>query len=970
LARPLQVTERPPEEALILALDLDHVPLEESFPAYRTPDGYLVPFGELCRELELGIEVDSARGTADGFIIQESRRFHLDLQMGTITVAGHTDGLEPVAVEWHRDDIYVDSRLLAKWLPVDLEVDFRRLRITVVPREVLPIEQRWSREGLDTARLQQPKRRIFEHLDIPYVAVEVPMVDQTLLFGTYAKPSGLPPLLAQSSTLAGADLAYMSGQFYNFTDSQGGAHSSWLTLGRQDPRAGLLGPLRATQVAFGQVADQGVDLVTQAQSGTGAMASNLPLDRSSSPNLHSFQGSLPPGWDVELYRNDTLLAFQTSRSDGLYQFLNIPLLFGLNRFVLVFYGPQGQRREETALYDTSMSQLHAGDLEYQVAALRPTLLGDRAHAQGRYGISSQADGSFGLARMNLDGTVHEYAQAGLDGYWRLGSGSVSVARDSAGGSVLGLGVHSRLAGVDLNLRRAFLGGGFESEVFQDSVGFVSSRTQVDLATQVPLPDHSHLDLTLNDTRDSLSGGRSQGTFQAGVGTTIGKVYLGNYLNRSVIVETGFNSTYTLGTFLASGRVGESLLQGQVIYQASGTTKLDSLDLQGYFHLNPAYLLRPEITLSPPIGDKAVHLDLEKHGGRLGFGVDLGYSTLYRASLEVTMRVGLTREPREGTLHTHGDLGISATGAVSLLVYQDLGESGARTPSDPVLAGVRVRVNGVERPEATDANGVLFLDGLPANQDLDLEIVPASLKDPLMRSERPGIRLTPRAGHVAQVDIPVVIHGEMSGTVYERRQGTLRPLPGLRLELVDDGNRVARSVRTEFDGFYVMSDIVPGVYRLLVTAEAAARYGLKPPPPKEVRFERSGTVLDDVDLVLDPLEPETPEEPPALAETPQAQTPAPTPAIQQEPAPAGAAGAAQPGPQRHSRTPHRHHGRKRSTRKHRAHPVQSIPAPRSAEDPWIDAGTLSLPPAQEPARPSAPAVADTGPTHQNADLDQD
>ena len=48
------------------------------------------------------------------------------------------------------------------------------------------------------------------------------------------------------------------------------------------------------------------------------------------------------GWDAELYRNGQLLAFAENRADGRYEFIDVPLLYGQNRFEVVLYGPQGQ----------------------------------------------------------------------------------------------------------------------------------------------------------------------------------------------------------------------------------------------------------------------------------------------------------------------------------------------------------------------------------------------------------------------------------------------------------------------------------------------------------------------------------------------------------------------------------------------------------------------------------------------------
>ncbi len=58
------------------------------------------------------------------------------------------------------------------------------------------------------------------------------------------------------------------------------------------------------------------------------------------------RGILPTGYEVELYRNDILVGSVRTAVNDQYEFLEVPVDYGVNVFRLVFYGPQGQRREE------------------------------------------------------------------------------------------------------------------------------------------------------------------------------------------------------------------------------------------------------------------------------------------------------------------------------------------------------------------------------------------------------------------------------------------------------------------------------------------------------------------------------------------------------------------------------------------------------------------------------------------------
>ncbi len=73
-----------------------------------------------------------------------------------------------------------------------------------------------------------------------------------------------------------------------------------------------------------------------------------------------FRGDLASGFEVELYRNDTLVGSTRDAVNGQYEFRKVPVDFGLNVFRLVFYGPQGQRREDVRRISVGDGRLAKG----------------------------------------------------------------------------------------------------------------------------------------------------------------------------------------------------------------------------------------------------------------------------------------------------------------------------------------------------------------------------------------------------------------------------------------------------------------------------------------------------------------------------------------------------------------------------------------------------------------------------------
>src|SRR6202035_4963101 len=191
-----------------LALRLEQSTLAEALPTYQDRGSVLVPLGEVCRLLGLGITVDVGRGFASGFFIDERRLFALDVASRTVIAEGKPKRFDPAEIEVHQDDIYVDAALLSEWLPLHLGVDLHASMINVRPDEKLPSQLRLDRESkLDRSRASQRlTASSYPKIELPYRLFDGPFVDQTLTFTRQPNPQGGSQNALQSSTYATGDV--------------------------------------------------------------------------------------------------------------------------------------------------------------------------------------------------------------------------------------------------------------------------------------------------------------------------------------------------------------------------------------------------------------------------------------------------------------------------------------------------------------------------------------------------------------------------------------------------------------------------------------------------------------------------------------------------------------------------------------------------------------------------------------------
>jgi hypothetical protein len=843
---------RPEEDVWLFAVRLDQTILSSAFPAFPRKAGFLLPLGELCRVLDLAIQVNPAQGLADGFFIDEKRRFRVDITAGTVDIQGVRNTFDRALVEARPDDIYVDAQLLSKWLPLDLEVVRSTAFILVKPRELLPLQLRWTRKRESGQAQAEPGFQTFPKVRDTYRAFDFPFVDESLRVTSpsHDEADDKRRYHVQSTTFATGDLLGLSSNLYAVLDSQGGLSEFRMTVGRRDPSAGLLGALRATEFAVGEVLNPGIDLVTQPFSGTGALLTNFPLVQANAFDRHSFQGNLPPGWQVELYRNQGLLAFQASRPDGRYEFLNVTLFYGWNDFRLVFYGPQGQRREEVARFDVSESQTPQGAFHYRLMGDDSRIAGTRSQFEARYGLSKQLAANLALARVQFNGSIHTYTQAGLQAFWKPLSTSFTVAKDVKGGTSEEVGLRTRIGPLSLTARHAELQGGFSSEVFNPIYGPLGSRSRLEATMLLSSRKRSWLTMDFGASQERLSAGGMVEHLYDRLSTSWYGYFISNEVIRSRVSGSAlaFPAT-TTGNLLASKIYPTFSLRGQADYQLSGGTKLNGLTVLAETPRFPPLIVRASLTRTIIAGETHFLVGVNKNEGAYSLGLDVTYSSRNRLVVDLTIRLGLAREPRHRRIYAQAQ-GIASQGAVSARAFLDANANGRRDPEENDIKGVNFLVNGANQPGSTDAAGVAFLTGLSADQDANISVDTNSLEDPLMRPGQPGFRITPRAGHVAVVDVPLALFGEINGLAFANRPDGHQELAGLHLELLGADGKLFRKARTAYDGFYTLEGIPPGTYQLRVSGAEAKLHGLLPPLPREVRIAADGTIIDGLDLILD------------------------------------------------------------------------------------------------------------------------
>ncbi len=867
LPKALDYVSRPDEQLLILEVRLKRYILADGMFGYIEEGGLLLPLGEYVRMLEFNIAVDTSNGRANGWYMDQNRLFALDILSGTVVIDGREQKYDRGLVELHREDIFVDTRLLSQWFSVDVEFDLSNLLIKLKSREPLPLEQRVDREqrrGVAMARKQRTDAE-YEFVDTPYQWADWPMVNFSSTAGYSETAAGDGSYIANYNLLAVGDLMKMGSKLFVGGDEDQGVSSVRFEMGRKDPDGQLLGSLGATEYGFGDIVTPAQDGIATPRAGRGAEISSFPLEQASNFDSINLVGELPLGWEVELYRNEILLDFRTSRADGRYEFEVVPLLFGLNTLTLKFFGPQGQYREETRRVLIGQGQATPGKLNYRLAVTQQdeflipvqddtgtALQGEaRAITEAEYGLNKHFSVAGGASSIALPDGRHNYSKLGMRFGWRNFYSRFDVIGDSMGGGAARAGVQfSMPLNMSLLLEHTELRD-FISEEFSDDIDPTVRLSEMTFNGVVPISSLLRVPFSFTAEHETSESGATETEIQNRLSTSISRVSVSNWLLWRRTKGAVSDATNAEGTLLVGGHLYRASIRGELQYSIEPEGELTrgiasfekhlGRDTTGRITGERSFVGKDVTTISAILSHR---FDIA------ALGLNGSWSDDGAASAFLSLSFAFGREPRSGDWGMYSDA-VANNAAVSARVFLDNDLDGKYGPGDTPVEGAMFDTGrGIIR-ETTNEEGVLLLTGLPAWRDANVTIPPQGLEDPYWSSQSEGFTVRTRPGKAAMVDFPVIVTGEIDGMVYARQGGTALEVAGVEMELVDEKGEIVDQTRSAFDGFFLFEKVKPGRYTVQVNPQQLQRLGLVSSETRSVEILGEGTIASGLQFNLDP-----------------------------------------------------------------------------------------------------------------------
>lgn len=376
-----------------------------------------------------------------------------------------------------------------------------------------------------------------------------------------------------------SDLLGMEASLYLFATDDEVFDDFRFTLGKKDPESRLLKYARASEYAMGHVTEPRLKNITvPGDQELGVLISNFPLNRQAEYDRHRFRGDLLPGWEVELYHNDRLIGYQSTPTEGQYDFEDIPLLFGRNYFRLVFYGPQGQIREQEQLFELGQSLTKKGKHYYRAIASENKNGGNRATAQYDVGLNKQISASFLGASIPLDITstsveTHNYVQVGLRCFWKSFFVSADLIDDTDGGEAINFNLQTGIGSTVLKFNHTILNH-FFSEEYSITAEEFKSDTQFRIDSAIPPSFLPRIPFSLELNLSDVVSGNDRNELINSLSLQTHNLSLSNQL--TYVQNTTSQNQFT-GAFGVSSYVRRYGVRGTLNYEFKPEKEITSID---------------------------------------------------------------------------------------------------------------------------------------------------------------------------------------------------------------------------------------------------------------------------------------------------------------------------------------------------------------------------------------------------------
>ncbi len=831
LVPPTYAEDTATEELYDLILEVRHgrEALSQAIVALERGETTYLPVRELADVLGFAADVDLQAKTVQGFRLQQAKSYKINLSNNTYTVGEEVfDLAEDQAFALDQGygllQIYASLDLINQIWPIGIDVNRLKLILSIGKGNRLLYqinEERYTKrekafKQLDEQEAKRNKKNL-PTFDNSYKIFSLPVFNVSAS-SRFTKASSQ---LKSTLNLSGTSDLLKSQANYNLNLSLDGNNGPRLEntrflLTRRAYYDDDL-PLGLKVAQLGDIRSQNSRLIKGSLSGRGALISTAKRRQTGNFDEVSVEGISEPGWEVELYSNNQLIAFQIVDDSGEYNFDNVALNYSKTTLRTMLYGPQGQIDERIEVYDINHSMLSPGDTLYEVSFMdlnTDTFEALDSSTEAQY--SGFAYNTLAKAGLNKNASIfarltaaptregdHSYGTLGLNLSYLGFAGLIEGYKDFLGGEALDVRLARSLLGFNLSLRSALFRD-FESDASNYGDQAQTSQNEATISRAFKLFGGS-LGLRLNWQHTKYKAQDSQTIITTRQAYNIKKLGLSH--STTTTLREG-HQRENKAHFNANYRIGNNwYLRSLVDYNIKPFFKWNFIGGEVRYNDNnnfsSAIDFRHSIQNEETRVGGQVTYDFEKFRGSL----DVDW--VENQGISALLRTNFSLAPHgDGQSYVISRRNLTGSAALKSHIFIDRDNDDLFSEGDEHLEDARLLI-GAHTGDYSDEKGrSLYLSHSDEieNIEVDLETIP----NPFLRTKSSGYSTVFRPGSTIMINFPLVETGSIDGQIIGAEG---EPLSGVRVELLTNNakQQLIAETLTAFDGFYLFEMVELGNY---------------------------------------------------------------------------------------------------------------------------------------------------------------
>jgi hypothetical protein len=560
-----------------------------------------------------------------------------------------------------------------------------------------------------------------------------------------------------------------------------------------------------TQVIAGNIFPQATSSVYGAV--TGVQISNTPTTYRKSFGTYRLSNTTEPGWLVELYVNNVIVNYTKADASGFFTF-DVPLVYGNSSIKLRFYGPWGEERTREQNISIPFNFLPLHQFEYTASA----------------GVVDDEQKSK-LARLNLN--------YGLGTHITIGGGVEYLSTVTSGKTMPFVTASVRLGS---NL---LVSG--EHDYGVRSKGVITYRLPSNFLFEANYIKYEKGQTAIRSGLKSINNYLEERKVVFSLPFRTKKFVAFSRFSFNQLLLT--NMKYTTAEFLLSAMTAgiNTNFTTSVVY-SDPKNPLTYTNLSLGFRATKGIRITPQIQYEYKAANfSMLKCELEKNLFNKGFlnvsyEKNMAHQTAYftvgvrynfsfaQTSVSITKSDNATSSIQSArgsllfndiskTIRLKNQSSVGRGGLV-LIPFLDLNNNGVRDAAEPKLSGLKLRING-GNVEHNKRDTSISVTGLEAYNNYYIELDRNSFDNVAWQIKKATINISIEPNYYKLIEVPVVVMGEVSGTVYLKNDKGQSGLARIIINIYDSNSNLVARTLSEPDGYFTFSGLQPGNYTAAV-----------------------------------------------------------------------------------------------------------------------------------------------------------